>query len=63
VGIVLDYRFYPLKDGNRIAGPPKVVQCASDHEAIAHGRKLLDGLDIEIWQAARVVTRLTLSDK
>jgi hypothetical protein len=63
VSTVLDYRFYSLRHGNHIAGPPEVMQCASDHEAIAHGRKLLDGLDIEIWQGARVVTRLKSSDK
>jgi hypothetical protein len=44
---VLDYRFYSLRRGNHIAGPPEVAQCGSDQEAIAHGRKLLDGLDIE----------------
>jgi hypothetical protein len=61
--IMPEYRFYSFTDGNRIAGPPKFGQCSSDQEAIVEARKLLDGLDIEIWQAARVVTRLKSSDK
>ena len=58
-----DYRFYTLENGNRIGGPPAILQCKSDQEAIAEARKLLDGHDIEVWQAARVVTRLRPSDK
>jgi hypothetical protein len=27
-----DYRLYNLKNGNNIAGPPKVLQCANDQE-------------------------------
>jgi hypothetical protein len=60
---VPDYRFFTLKDDKHIAGPPHVLQCASDHEAVAEGRKLLDGLDLEIWHGARMVMRLTPHDK
>jgi hypothetical protein len=31
--------------------------------AIAEAKKLLDGLDIEIWQGARVVVRLKPQDQ
>jgi hypothetical protein len=55
-----DYRLYTLKNDGHIAGPPKILQCADDQEAIAEAKKLLDGLDIEIWQGARVVIRLKL---
>jgi hypothetical protein len=54
-----DYRFFALKNGNHIPGPPTVRQCASDHEAVAEATKLLDGLDLEIWHGARMVMRLT----
>lgn len=59
-----DYRFYNLKsNSNDIVGPPKILQFAGDQEAIAEAKKLLDGLDIEIWDGARVVIRLKPSDK
>jgi hypothetical protein len=56
------YRFYSLR-GNQIVRPLDVMQCASDEEAVAQARTLLDGLDIEIRQGARVITRLRSSDK
>ena len=58
-----DYRLYFMRDGNKIAGPPQIVQCASDQGAVAAGKGLLDSHDIEIWQGARVVARLKPSDK
>lgn len=58
-----DYRLYSMSSGNKAAGPPQIVQCASDQEAVAAGKGLLDRLDIEIWQGARVVARLKPSDK
>jgi hypothetical protein len=57
-----DYRLYSMS-ANNIAGPPQIVQCASDQQAIAAAKGLLDRHDIEIWQGARVVTRLQPSDK
>lgn len=56
------YRFYTLKNGNRIVAPPDVIECASDQEAIDEAKKSLDGFDVEIWQGARIVTRLRPSD-
>jgi hypothetical protein len=58
-----EYRFYTLKSGNRLAAPPDVIECDSDKEAIMEARILLDGLDVEVWQGRRVVTRLRPSDK
>jgi hypothetical protein len=52
------YRLYELRDANRIAGPPTVIECESDAEVIEKAKALLDGLDIEIWDGARVVARL-----
>ena len=57
------YHLYSLKNGKKIGGTPKILQCASDEEAIALGSTLLDGLDMEIRQGARVVIRLPPSDK
>jgi hypothetical protein len=57
------YRLYSLKNGNQIPGPPKILLCASDEEAIALASTFLDRFDIEIWQGPRVLTRLQPSDK
>jgi len=37
---------------------PLVIDFASDQEAINKAKRLLSGLDIEVWQGARVVIRL-----
>ena len=52
------YRLYKLRDADRIADPPVVIECASDAEIIEKAKPLLDGLDIEIWKGTRVVARL-----
>jgi hypothetical protein len=57
------YRLYDIKDANKIASPPAVVECASDVEAIEKAKTVLNGLDIEIWNGARLVTRLQSKDK
>jgi hypothetical protein len=53
-----EYRIYTLTDANEIAGPSQDVTCENDQEAIQQAKQLLNGLDIEGWQGARVVTRL-----
>jgi hypothetical protein len=57
-----EYRFYTLKSGNQMVAPPDVIDCASDQDAIDEAKKFLDGFDVEIWQGARIVTRLRPSD-
>ena len=37
---------------------PLVIDFASDREAIYKAKRLLSGLDVEVWQGARVVVRL-----
>lgn len=49
-----NYRFYT---GHQQIDP-LVIDFASDQEAIDKARRLLSGLDIEVWQGARVVIRL-----
>jgi hypothetical protein len=53
-----EYRFYTLKSDDKIAGPPATMVCDSDQDAIKEAKALLNGRDVEIWQAARVVMRL-----
>jgi hypothetical protein len=56
------YHIYEVERGHRIAGPTK-LECASDEVAILIAKKMLNGRDLEVWQGARVVTRLQSSDK
>jgi hypothetical protein len=58
-----EYRIYTLAKDNRIVAPPDMVECDSDADAILEARILLDGMDVEVWQGARIVTRLRPSDK
>jgi hypothetical protein len=53
------YRLFRLRDAHRIAGPSAIVECESDAEVIAKAKAMLDGLDIEIWDDARMVARLS----
>ena len=57
------YRIYSFVDGHRIAGPSTEIECDSDEEAITAAKALLDNLDLEVWQEARIVIRLKATDK
>jgi len=52
------YRIYSFVDGHRIAGPSTEIECDSDEEAITAAKALLDNLDVEVRQEARIVIRL-----
>ena len=45
---------YSLQEG-RIAGPPEVLQCENDNEAIDKAKQLLDGKALEVRTADRRV--------
>ena len=53
-----EYRVYMLTDDNKIAGASEEVTCDDDQQAIQYAKQWLDGHDLEVWQGARVVTRL-----
>jgi hypothetical protein len=59
----LHYRVYFITSAGHVAGPPEVIASNSDQEAVERAKQLLDGRDIEIWQGARVVTRLRPDEK
>ena len=44
--------------GNRIDAPPAIIKCETDQEAVANGRAMIDGHDVEVWQGARYVMRI-----
>ena len=49
-----NYRFYT---GHQKIDP-LVIDFASDQEAVNKANRLLSGLDIEVWQGARIVIQL-----
>jgi hypothetical protein len=55
---VPEYRFYSLKSGGHIAGPPVDLELPDDASAIAEAKQRLDRYAIEIWQGTRVVGHL-----
>jgi len=60
---VPEYRLYSLLKGtNHIKGAPTVVIRKNDVEAIEEAKKTLDGVDVEIWEGARCVTRINSPD-
>lgn len=52
---MIEYRIYNFSSDNHISGVPVVALCETDDAAIAEARKLLNGLAIEVRQAARRV--------
>ena len=55
---MLEYRIYTPTDSDEIVALPQNVICENDVEAVRQANQLLDGHDIEVWQGARLVTRL-----
>jgi hypothetical protein len=53
-----EYRIYMLDGRNNIAGPPEIVTCEDDQEAVQRAKQLIDGHNLEVWQGARVVRHL-----
>lgn len=53
------YRIYFLDRNGRIAGPPEVILCADDEEAKQTAQRYLDRKDIELWDGARMVDKIT----
>jgi hypothetical protein len=54
-----DYHFCPVNDAGHIIGPPKVAKCNDDADAVKQAVRLAQGHNIEVWQEARRVMRLS----
>jgi hypothetical protein len=54
---MVEYRAYQIKD-KRIAAPPTMIEAAGDPAAIEQAQQLVDGCDVELWQADRFVIGL-----
>ena len=54
-----EYRIYTFVSGtNLVKGVPAILVCKNDTEAVKQAEKLLNGLDIEVWEGTRKVTRI-----
>lgn len=58
VGIMTAYRIYVLDLAGHVAGPPQIVECTDDQEAIRQARQCLDAKPIEVWDGAKRVGRV-----
>ncbi|HEY5306435.1 MAG TPA: hypothetical protein VIJ52_07190 [Pseudolabrys sp.] len=57
-----EYRFYAIEKDGHIARPPTESDLPNDAAALKAANQLLNGRDIEIWQAKRVVGYLVSKD-
>lgn len=59
---MVEYRAYLVGDDDHYKSV-RVLDCPDDATAIAEAKKLLDGLDIELWQLGRMIARLNQRKK
>jgi hypothetical protein len=59
---VVEYRAYTVGDDSHFIGYQAFV-CANDDEAVKAARRLVNGLDVELWSGARFVIRLDSKPK
>jgi hypothetical protein len=52
------YRLYTVGSDGEINGPPEVVQCADEQEAIGEALQAVNGKKAELWDGERLVARL-----
>ncbi len=52
------YRVYRLDAAGHVAAPPDLLDVQDDEEAMRRAKLLLDGMALEVWQAARFVGQL-----
>ena len=53
-----EYRIYKLDRAGRLFDIPHVVICDNDQDAIKKARHMAHGLDLEVWQGERRITRI-----
>ena len=58
-----NYRVYTIIKSDKVAGRADVVTCATDAEALVKARQFLQSNDLEMWQGARMVSRLNAQDR
>ncbi len=54
-----DYRIYTVDKNGRVIASAKELTCETDAEIIQDATSMVDGHDLEIWDRARVVAKIT----
>jgi hypothetical protein len=52
------YRVYSITQEKHISGPPAILECDDDHQALERAKRLFKGQALEIWDGGRQVARL-----
>lgn len=52
------YRMYRVDADGHILGPAQIVSCDSDEEIIRKATAEANGVDLEVWEHARLVARI-----
>ena len=55
---MFDYRVYRLNAQGHVDDVPRVISCASDRDAVRRARLLRENQAVEVWQGARLVTKI-----
>jgi hypothetical protein len=53
------YRLYFIGDDDHVKGAPKIIDVGNDEQAIQEAERWVDGHDVEVWDQARKVARLS----
>ena len=61
-GVMPAYRVYPVTPEGQVAGPPHVLDCADDQEAIRKAAQYTNGMSVELWDGARFIVRFPSDD-
>jgi len=59
---MLAYRIYKTHIGH-VMGPADTIEADTDAAAIEQAMVFVDGLDVELWEGARLVATLPGSDR
>ena len=51
------YRVYFFTDDGHISGPPHVIECADDQEAMGKAIQCTNAKSVELWDGARFIVR------
>jgi hypothetical protein len=53
------YHIFMVNKSGHIVAPPEFVTCQSDEEITLKAKSMVNGLDLEIWDRARVVAKIS----
>jgi len=54
------YRFFRVGANGHVFGPPEIMDCTDDDEAVEKAQQLVDGFSVEVWDLTRCVARIEM---